>query len=144
MLLIMEAYSVQYMCNYYIYIEGTETADDGLSTATVAGVTFALTLVISISCTLLIVYILYKIKQPAAKHEISTIGRVVTDASLPRDSTIKGKPTICSDENYEYPENFDSAPNTERYQRTLSTKFQPNPAYSMESVDNQAVYENIN
>ena len=86
---------------------------------------------------------MYKIKHSGGKRETSTIGRAVHVAALPRDSTIKGNPTSCSDENYEYPEDFDSAPHTERYQRTPSTKFQPNPAYSMENADDQPVYENL-
>ena len=110
--------------------------------------TFALTLIASISCTLLIVYIVYKIKQPAAKTDISTIGRVVTDASLPRDTTIKGKANDCynDDENYEFPEDFNSETTTVRYQRTPSTKLQSNPAYGMERYDenaDQPVYENL-
>ena len=88
---------------------------------------------------------MYKIKQPAAKTDVSTIGRVVTDASLPRDATIKGKANSCynDDENYEYSEDFNSET---RYQRTPSTKLQSNPAYAMERFDenaDQPVYENL-
>ena len=91
---------------------------------------------------------MYKIKQPAAKTEISTIGRVVTDASLPRDTTIKGKTNGCytDDENYEFPEDFNSEITTVRYQRTPCTKLQSNPAYDMEGFDanaDQPVYENL-
>ena len=84
-------------------------------------------------------------KQPAAKTDISTISRVVTDASLPRDTTIKGKANSCytDDENYKYPEDFNSET---RYQRTPSTKLQSNLAYAMERFDenaDQPVYENL-
>ena len=115
-----------------------------MSVATAAGITFATTLIITILFTLLIVYIVYKIKQSTTNDKPSPISAVVTTASLPRgDSTIKA---TCNDD-YEYPENYNSRDDTTtRYQKNPSATLQPNPAYSMEPFDksdNTPVYENF-
>ena len=116
-----------------------------MSIAAAVGITFTITLIISILFTLLIVYIVYKIKQPTANNIPSSVNAVITAASLPReDSTIKG--TACNDV-YEYPENYKSSNDTTRYQKTPSAAtLQPNPAYSMEAFDKNdstPVYENV-
>ena len=116
-----------------------------MSIATAVGITFVITLVISILFTLLIVYVVYKIKQSTANNKPSPVSAVVTAASLPReDSTIKA--TTCNDD-YEYPENFKSRDDTTRYQKYPSgATLQPNPAYSMEVFDKNdstPVYESL-
>ena len=121
--------------------------DDGLSTPTVVGSTFAITLVISILFTLLIVYIVYKIKESTANNKPSSVGAIVTAmASLPTDSTIKSIATIPNDD-YEYPEDSKSANYMTRYQKNPSAAtMQSNPAYSLETIDKNdstPVYENL-
>ena len=118
-----------------------------MSITTAVGITFAATLIISILFTLLIVYIVYKIKQSTTNDKPSPISAVVTTASLPRgDSTIKAITTTCNDD-YEYPENYESRDDTTtRYQRNPSAPLQPNPAYTMEPFDksdNAPIYENF-
>ena len=122
-----------------------------MSIATAVGITFSTTLIITILFTLLIVYIVYKIKQSTTNDKPSPrspVSAVVTTASLPRgDSTIKATTTACNDD-YEYPENYKSRDDTTtRYQKNPSAAvLQPNPAYSMEPFDksdNTPVYENF-
>ena len=99
--------------------------------------------------TLLIVFIVYKIiksKQSTVRNEISATGPIVTDTSLPRDSTIKGSTSRCDDENYEYPEDFNSGKDNVRYQSNPGASLQMNPAYGMQKFDgsnNAPVYENV-
>ena len=116
-----------------------------MSTATAVGITFVATLIISILFTLLIVYIVYKIRQSTSNNKPSPVRAVIPTASLPRgDSTIKATTTTCNDD-YEYPENSRDDLTT-RYQRNPSAPLQPNPAYSMEPFDkndNTPVYENL-
>ena len=117
-----------------------ETSDDGgLSVPAAVGITFVITLIISISATLLIVYIVYKIKQPTAKNVPSSVSAIVAGTPVSNMSTIKGA-TSGTNADYEYPEN-----NT-RYQSNPSAVLQPNPAYSMEGFDkdeNTQIYENL-
>lgn len=112
-----------------------------MSTATAVGITFVATLIISILLTLLIVYIVYKIRQSTSNNKPSPVSAVISVASLPRgDSTIKATPTSCNDD-YEYPENYKSRDDpTTRYQRNPSAPLQPNPAYSMEPFDKIHTY----
>ena len=118
-----------------------------MSTATAVGITFVATLIISILFTLLIVYIVYKIRQSSSNNKPSPVRAVIPTASLPRgDSTIKATTTACNDD-YEYPENYKSRDDpTARYQQNPTATLQPNPAYSMEPFDkndNTPVYENL-
>ena len=114
-----------------------ETSDDeGLSVPTAVGITFVITLLLSVSITLLIVYIVYKIKKPTAKNVPSSVSAIAAGAPVPEMSTIKGAASSTY-EDYEYPEN-----NT-RYQSDPSAVLQPNPAYSMEGFDKEEIYENI-
>ena len=120
-----------------------ETSDDGgLSVPAAVGITFVITLIISISVTLLIVYIVYKvykIKKPAAKNVPSSVSAIVAGTPVPNMSTIK-EATSGTNGDYEYPEN------NPRYQSDPSAVLQPNPAYSMEGFDkdeNAQIYENL-
>ena len=91
-------------------------------------------------------YKIIKSKKSTARNEVSATGPIVTDTSLPRDSTIKGTTSECNDENYEYPENFNSEKDNVRYQRNPGASLQMNPAYSVEKFDgsnNAPVYENL-
>ena len=131
--------------NYNNLLE-TENSDGGLSTAAAVGITFTLTLLFSISCTLLMGYIAYKMKLTTAKNETKQNNAIVTDTTIPKDFTTKIKTSNCNNGVYEYPENSSPAMGIVRYQDTPVTRMQANPAYSMESFDRSAkssVYENV-
>ena len=123
-----------------------QNTDDVLSTAAAVGITFTVTLIISISCTLLIGYIVYRIKQPAIVNETIANNTIATAATIPKDTTNKVKTASCNNGNYEYPENYSPGMGIVRYQDSPVTRMQANPAYSMESFDRSAkpsVYENL-
>ena len=86
----------KYACIYTLILYILRKGDDGgMSVATAVGITFATTLINLF--TLLIVYIVYKIKQSTTNNELSPISAVVTTASLPRgDSTIKATAITCT------------------------------------------------
>ena len=139
-----------YICTYVIHLRiclsfpGDDGADDGLTISAAVGITFVVTLLISVALTLIVVCAVYKIKQKSPTRNISTISTAITSSSLPRDSTIKE--TKYQDENYEYPENIDSAKETPRYQGNPGAAMQPNPAYSLEQFNGRVsppVYENL-
>ena len=97
-----------------------------------------MTLLTFVPCTLIIVYIVYRIRKKKTTNE----ARVAFTRTLmtERDSTIK---STCDDENYEFPENMQGAKNESRYQRNPIASIQPNPAYGL-AQNTETIYENVN
>ena len=118
--------------------------DDGIGVPAAIGITFVVTLIVSVALTLLIVYIVYKIKKSAAKKEVSAIGAVMSAASMPKESTIKVPASSCNDENYEFPDNFVPPKNKARYASNPLTPMQANPSYGIvQHNETSPVYENL-
>ena len=87
-----------------------------------------------------------KTKQSTAKNDITATSPIVTDASHPKDSTIKGNTSGYDDENYEYPEDFNAGKDNVRYQSNPHESLQMNPYYNVQKFDgnNDApVYEDL-
>ena len=112
--------------------------EDVLSVPAAVGITFVVTLVLSVFITLVIVYIVYKMKKKPAKDE----ARVAFSSTLMtnRASTIKVSQSSCDDENYKLTDNMEQAESETRYQKSPTTTMQANPTYGVP----QSTYENVN
>ena len=112
--------------------------DDTTSVATAVGITFVLTLITFVPFTLIIVYIVYRIRKKKTTNEarVAITGSLMTE----RDTTIK---STCDDENYGFPENMKGAKNESRYQRNPIASIQPNPAYGL-AQNTETIYEKVN
>jgi len=137
-----------YIYTYIHIFQGSSTGnndddDDGIGVPAAVGITFVVTLIISVTSTLFIVYIVYKVKKTAAKKEIA-IGTAMTAVSMPKESTIKVPASSCNDENYEFPDNFVPPKNKARYASNPLTPMQPNPSYGIvQHNETNPVYENL-
>ena len=121
--------------------ENNDEDDDALNVPAAVGITFVVTLALSVLVTLVIVYIVYKMKKKPATDE----ARMAFNSTLMTDraSTIKVPQSSCDDENYEFPDNMEQTESATRYQKSPSTTMQPNPAYGVtQSTD--VIYENVN
>ena len=111
---------------------GSSSSDDSLSTGAAVGITFVVTLLLSVAFTLLVVYIVYKIRtrkeQAASEDEVPTSAKPIVTA---KDSDV-----------YEFPENVQSP----RYQGDPLATIQPNPSYDMHyfgTKNDKPVYANV-
>ena len=107
--------------------------DDNDDVTTAIGITFALTLIIFVPCTLLIVYIVYRIglRKAANEARVAFTGTIMAE----QDSTTK---YTGNDENYE---NLQDKLNASRYQHNPLANMQPNPAYHYQ--DNDEIYDKV-
>ena len=122
-------------------IENDNQDDYGISVPATAGITFVVTLVVSVFITLVIVYVVYKMKKkPVTDNaKVALSNTLTTDG----DSIIKEPKSTCDDENYEFPDNL-PATSANRYQSNpMNTSMQANPAYGMPQSSDE-IYENIN
>ena len=112
---------------------GTSTSsDDSLSTGAAIGITFVVTSILSVAITLMVAYMVYKIK--TRKENKDSVEEVPTSA----------KPIVSAKggDVYEYPENLDST----RYQGDPLATIQPNPSYDVHyfgASKDKPVYANI-
>lgn len=124
-----QQYLSTYICikNNFVVSAYTDDDSDTLSTPAVVGITFVITLIISVTLTLLIVKIAYKIKQSSAKNKESPI-KAVNHIPLPMDhSTIKGTTS-------DYKANDQHRDHT-----NLHVPLMMNPAYHLEHSDGNAM-----
>ena len=120
--------------------------DDGSNVPAAVGITFVVTVLITVAVTLLIVFIIYKIKGKGTRSEVSTANTGATATASPKKATITSMTGSFDNENYEFPENFQQAKVTARYQSNPITTLQVNPAYGLTqaSKNSEKIYENLN
>ena len=115
--------------------DDSDNDEDTFNVFAAVGITFAVTLIISVLFTLVIVYIVCKIKRKPAKDD----SRVTFSSMLmtAKDSTIKANEG-CDYEDYEFPEDLKEANSTRRYQSNPVAVMQQNPVN-----DTEAIYDDV-
>lgn len=120
--------------------------DDALSTSAAVGITFVVTLIVSVLFTLVIVYIVYRIIKKKAGADENEARVVFSSASMgAKNSTIKVTESSCDSETYVFPEDLERATSTNRYQGNPVAPMQRNPAYGLSKFNKitDPVYENV-
>ena len=119
--------------------------DDALDVPAAVGITFVVTVLITVAATLLIVYIVYKLKKRSTRSEVSVVNTRAIATASSKKATITSNTSSYDNENYEFPENFQQPKVTSRYQSNPITTLQVNPAYGVTkaSKNSEKIYENL-
>jgi len=113
------------------------------------GLTFIVTLLVTITLTLLIVCIVYKIKQlksSSVKNQGKLLSVINPSVKEPTDSTVEVKSCDNDEYNnlYEFPDGFQQPTNSTRYQHTpTATALLVNPSYETQPADDD-LYQKVN
>ena len=115
--------------------EDDDNDEDNFDVFVAVGITFAVTLITSVLFTLVMVYMVCKIKRKPAKDDkrVTFSGMLMTA----KDSTIKANES-CDYEDYEFPEDLKEANSTSRYQSKPVAVMQQNPVN-----DTEAIYDDV-
>ena len=120
--------------------------DNGSDVPAAVGITFVVTVLITVALTLLIVFVVYKMKKKDTTSEVSTVNTAAITAASSKKATVTSITSSFDSENYEFPENFQQAEVTTRYQSNPIATLQVNPAYGLTqaSKNSEKIYENLN